>query len=336
MASLRCHGVAAWTLLVATHSTPVRWATSARTSLRARRTGSPWSHNSTSTRSRPNASTNRSSSRRVAPSADGRPLAAAGECPRAAATTAARRKLNCGALFSPARSWPARRAHRSSRSPMWPTVWPATRWALTGCRKGAVPSALVADGPPAARRELSSGWSTRSAVTTCGRVVGPRRPARLGPRRRSRRRRPPDRRRPRRHQQRPLRHAVATQAGHRRRCRPGPSQPRRVDPWLPAAAGAHLRSGAEQARRFARYPGVVERAAEVGRAAAFDLSLVAPNLPPFPCPPGPNGTPLTEMQYLRQITEKGGPPVRRASRPRRGPVAARLPGRGARSITSST
>ena len=35
-----------------------------------------------------------------------------------------------------------------------------------------------------------------------------------------------------------------------------------MDGWLPAAATAHLRSGAEQARRFARYPGVVERAAE--------------------------------------------------------------------------
>ena len=57
-----------------------------------------------------------------------------------------------------------------------------------------------------------------------------------------------------------------------------------IDPWLPGAAGAHLRSGAEQARRFARYPGVVELAGEIGRAAAFDLSLVAPNLPPFPCP----------------------------------------------------
>ena len=57
-----------------------------------------------------------------------------------------------------------------------------------------------------------------------------------------------------------------------------------LDPWLPAAAGAHLRSGAEQRRRFARYPGVVELAAEIGRAAAFDLSLVAPSLPPFPCP----------------------------------------------------
>ena len=47
-----------------------------------------------------------------------------------------------------------------------------------------------------------------------------------------------------------------------------------VDPWLPAAATAHLRSGAEQHRRFARYPGVVEVAAEVGAVAAFDLSQI--------------------------------------------------------------
>src|SRR5438552_1875756 len=59
-----------------------------------------------------------------------------------------------------------------------------------------------------------------------------------------------------------------------------------IDGWLPASAGAHLRSGAEQARRFARYPGVVERAAELGLACAFDLKLVAPELPPFPCPDG--------------------------------------------------
>ena len=73
-----------------------------------------------------------------------------------------------------------------------------------------------------------------------------------------------------------------------------------LDPWLPAAAGAHLRSGAEQRRRFARYPGVVELAAEVGRAAAFDLSLVAPSLPPFECPDG-----LSEMAYLRRLVEDG-------------------------------
>ena len=41
-----------------------------------------------------------------------------------------------------------------------------------------------------------------------------------------------------------------------------------IDGWLPGAAGAHLRTAAEQRRRFARYPGVVERAAELGRACA--------------------------------------------------------------------
>ena len=73
-----------------------------------------------------------------------------------------------------------------------------------------------------------------------------------------------------------------------------------IDGWLPAGAGAHLRSGVEQARRFARYPGVVEMAAELGRACSFDLALMAPNLPPYPCPDG-----LDEMQYLRRVTEEG-------------------------------
>ena len=73
-----------------------------------------------------------------------------------------------------------------------------------------------------------------------------------------------------------------------------------IDGWLPGGAGAHLRSGAEQARRFARYPGVVETAAELGRACAFDLRLVAPNLPPYPCPDG-----LTEMAFLRRLVEDG-------------------------------
>lgn len=42
---------------------------------------------------------------------------------------------------------------------------------------------------------------------------------------------------------------------------------------LPSGPGAHLRSGAEQARRFARWPGVVERAAKLGGALGFDLRL---------------------------------------------------------------
>jgi error-prone DNA polymerase len=73
-----------------------------------------------------------------------------------------------------------------------------------------------------------------------------------------------------------------------------------IDGWLPPAAAAHLRSGAEQARRFARYPGVVERAAELGLECAFDLSLVAPKLPPWPVPEG-----HTEMSWLRHLTEEG-------------------------------
>ncbi len=72
------------------------------------------------------------------------------------------------------------------------------------------------------------------------------------------------------------------------------------DPWLAATVGASLRSGVEQHRRFARYPGVVERAAHIGGAAAFDLALVAPSLPPYPCPDG-----LDEMTFLRNITAQG-------------------------------
>ncbi len=73
-----------------------------------------------------------------------------------------------------------------------------------------------------------------------------------------------------------------------------------IDGWLPPAAAAHLRSGHEQALRFARYPGVVESAAALGRECAFDLSLVAPRLPPWPAPPG-----HTEVSWLRHLTEEG-------------------------------
>ncbi len=74
-----------------------------------------------------------------------------------------------------------------------------------------------------------------------------------------------------------------------------------MEGWLSTASSAHLRSGDEQARRFARYPGVVERAAEIGLDCAFDLSLVAPQLPPFRTPDG-----MSEMAFLRQLVEEGG------------------------------
>jgi error-prone DNA polymerase len=73
-----------------------------------------------------------------------------------------------------------------------------------------------------------------------------------------------------------------------------------MDGWLPAAATAHLRSGAEMARRFARYPGAVARAARIGADLAFDLQLVAPKLPDYPLEPG-----HTEMSWLRKLTYDG-------------------------------
>ena len=70
--------------------------------------------------------------------------------------------------------------------------------------------------------------------------------------------------------------------------------------WMLANGGAYLRSGAEQRRRFGRYPGVIELTCEVARSAAFDLALVAPALPPYPCPDG-----LDEMTYLRHLATAG-------------------------------
>ncbi|MGH3701728.1 MAG: error-prone DNA polymerase [Pseudonocardiaceae bacterium] len=73
-----------------------------------------------------------------------------------------------------------------------------------------------------------------------------------------------------------------------------------MDGWLPAAATAHLRSGAELAERFARWPGAVERAAALGRECSFDLHLVAPDLPPFAVPGG-----HTQAGWLRELTWLG-------------------------------
>ncbi|HEX3258112.1 MAG TPA: error-prone DNA polymerase, partial [Pseudonocardia sp.] len=74
-----------------------------------------------------------------------------------------------------------------------------------------------------------------------------------------------------------------------------------ADGWLPPAGTAHLRSGAELTARFEhRHPGAVERAAVLGRECAFSIRLVAPNLPPFPVPPGE-----TEVTWLRELTWRG-------------------------------
>ncbi len=171
---------------------------------------------------------------------------------------------------------------------------------LTGCRKGAVPRALVSEGPAAARRALErlsadfggsnvavELWdhglpadSVRNdgladlaeraglAVVASGNVhhhsVGRGRLA-------------------------------ATVAAVRAR-----RSLDEIDGLLPPV-GRHLRSGEEQAARFARWPGAVRRAAALGLECAFDLQLVAPELPPYPCPDG-----LDETGYLRRLVAEGG------------------------------
>ncbi|MFW2332919.1 error-prone DNA polymerase, partial [Ilumatobacter sp.] len=174
-------------------------------------------------------------------------------------------------------------------------------WVLTGCRKGAVPSALMDEGPSAARRELEhlvaafgrdrvlvELWdhgdpidSVRNdALVEIAHRTGVECIATNNV-----------------HYATPAQRRLATAIAAVRARRSLDE----IDPWLPGCSGAHLRSGVEQSKRFARYPGVVELAGEIGRVAAFDLSLMAPNLPPFPCPDG-----LDEMQYLRRLVEEGG------------------------------
>lgn len=73
-----------------------------------------------------------------------------------------------------------------------------------------------------------------------------------------------------------------------------------IDHQLPPAATAYLRTGSEMQKRFSRYPGTVEIAADLARDIAFDLTLVAPRLPPFPCPDG-----LDEMSFLCALVYEG-------------------------------
>ncbi len=179
---------------------------------------------------------------------------------------------------------------------------------LSGCRKGAVPAALMDAGPRAASRELGrlveafgrgnvalELWDHGEPVDTARNDALARLAVEWGV------------------------DAVATNnvhyatpAGFRLATTLAAVRARRplaeLEGWLPPAPVACLRSAAEQSRRFARWPGVVERAAELGRACAFDLRLVAPKLPDFPVPAG-----MDEQGYLCQLVTEGataryGPP----------------------------
>ncbi|NNF55836.1 MAG: error-prone DNA polymerase [Acidimicrobiales bacterium] len=173
--------------------------------------------------------------------------------------------------------------------------------ALTGCRKGMVPAALEAHGPSAADREMaelvnlfgSSNvfvelWDHGSPLDSVRNdaLVQLAHRRNLGILATNNV-----------HYATPNKHRLAAaMAAVRAR-----SSLDDIVGWLPPSPGAHLRSGAEQARRFARYPGAVELAANVGLDCAFDLTLVAPALPPYPTPNG-----MDEMGFLRHLVEEAG------------------------------
>ncbi len=69
-----------------------------------------------------------------------------------------------------------------------------------------------------------------------------------------------------------------------------------LDGWLPAHAGAHLRSGAEMMRRFRRYPGAVARTVTLADELAFPLRRAKPALPKMAVPDG-----HTPMTWLRKL-----------------------------------
>ena len=80
-----------------------------------------------------------------------------------------------------------------------------------------------------------------------------------------------------------------------------------IDGWLPPHP-AVLRSGRDMMQRHHRHPQAVRTAARLGLECAFDLRLVAPNLPPYPVPEG-----HTEDTWLVELTMRGareryGPP----------------------------
>ncbi|HUG32544.1 MAG TPA: error-prone DNA polymerase [Acidimicrobiia bacterium] len=74
-----------------------------------------------------------------------------------------------------------------------------------------------------------------------------------------------------------------------------------ADGFRPASDERYLKHPKEMEWRFARYPGAVQRSAELGSRLAFDLALVAPRLPDFPMP----GHFRDEMDYLRHLTWEG-------------------------------
>lgn len=72
-----------------------------------------------------------------------------------------------------------------------------------------------------------------------------------------------------------------------------------LDGWLPPTS-SHLRSPHEMAHVHRHHPQALRATLDLTEQCAFDLTLVAPNLPPHPVPDG-----HTEATWLRHLTEEG-------------------------------
>jgi len=171
---------------------------------------------------------------------------------------------------------------------------------LTGCRKGAVRRALAGSGPDAARRELDRLVSLFGQDNVAVEINATGAPSDAG-----------------------LHDAlaelaaaarlplVATTGAHFANPKDADLAAAmaavranlsldELDGWLPPPT-AHLRSAAELLQLHQRHPQAVLTAAELGTECAFDLHLIAPNLPPYPVPPG-----HTEASWLRHLVAQGG------------------------------
>ena len=179
---------------------------------------------------------------------------------------------------------------------------------LTGCRKGAVRTALATGGLPAAAAELdrlvalfgrdqvvvelfdhghpTDSWANDAVAGLAARAGLP--VVATG------------------------NVHVATPAGRRLAGALAAVRARRsladMDGWLTAAGAAHLRSGAEMAARFARYPGAVARSVQLADELAFPLLAARPKLPRMEIPAGHSPMSWLRELCLRGSAERFGPP----------------------------
>ncbi|MFN3949087.1 error-prone DNA polymerase [Microbacterium sp.] len=176
-------------------------------------------------------------------------------------------------------------------------------WAvLTGCRKGAVRQALASEGPAGAARELDllvdlfGPEAVHVELTDQGDPLDSRRNDVLAAL--AAERGLPILATNNVHYAAPQKQLLAAAVAAVRANR-GLDE---LDGWLPAHAGAHLRSGAEMAARFARHPGAVARTVTLADEIAFPLRRAKPALPKQAVPEG-----HTPMSWLRHLVWEAVP-----------------------------